>query len=278
MAKTQAAPQIVSAHKKATVTILQEVQYAVLEDTFCVYKHTTTSSQNSGANKPFESVLPKRTVQGFAELKSIQSFLKGRAPHISKLGNLLYNDPSLLKMAQEKGYVVAERAFVETYKDNQEFDLFEKGELDLAGIARWDASSRMLFDRFGEVLPTAVFFNYMNGNLRHGAYDLQKVIEILSKRKGIQALRGERPSEVEELCIDEVPYYNRSRGCAAQVQFFFQPTLKEMRALWAKMQELNKRYPSNAVHRAIFELDLLGLRKGDAAKYQDYAGCDSNPD
>jgi hypothetical protein len=278
MAKTNAAPQIVSARKEATVTILQEVQYAVLEGTLCVYKHITASRQNSGAKKTFESLLPNRTIQGFAELKSIESFLKGQTPYISELVDFLYVDQSLLKIAQEKGYAAAANAFAEISKDNRQFSLFEKGELDLAGIVKWDFRTRMLYDRFGEVLPTAVFFNYMNGNLRNGAYDLEKVVKILSKRKGIQALQGERKLEVEKLCIDEVPYYNRRGACSAQVQFIFQPTVREMRAMWAKMQELNKRTPSIGEHLAIFELDLLGLRKGGAAKYQDYWESDSTPD
>lgn len=268
MDKTPAKPQIVSARKEALITVIQDVQYAVLDGTFCVFKHTTLSRQESGAETSFENCKPNWSIQGFAELKSIERFLEGGSSSIGKLGDLTYQPPHILQMARERGFVAAAQASEQP--SELVFDLFEKDELDLAGITRWDARSHMLFDRFGEVLPTGVFFDYMHGNLRDGAYDLEKVVKLLSGREGVIPLAGEK------LAIEAVPHYNSEYGCRAGVSFIFQPTLEEMRAMWAKMKELNKAFPSTAGHLAIFELDLLGLRKGGAAKYGNYWETDSS--
>lgn len=259
---TRKPPQIQHARKEALLRVTQDLQYAVLEDDLCVYKHTTSSNQESGPKGAFKSYRAPNSVQGLARRKSIESFLKGRASHVTPVKDLLYSSPDVLKVAQERGYMAAAEAFG-TARDDV-FDLFEQGQLDLNGFARWDTGGHMLFDRFGEVLPVAVFFDYMNGNLRDGAYDLEKVIKVLSKRKGIVTPTG------EPLRIEEVPSYNRSRGCYRHVQFIFQPTVQEMRLMWPKMRELNKNFPSVPKHQAIFELDLLGLRKRAAAKFAEY--------
>lgn len=268
MDKTPAKPQIASARKEALITVIQDVQYAVLDGTFCVFKHTTLSRQESGAETSFENCKPNWSIQGFAELKSIERFLEGGSSSIGKLGDLTYQPPYILQMARERGFVAAAQASEQA--SELVFDLFEKDELDLAGITRWDVRSHMLFDRFGEVLPTGVFFDYMHGNLRDGAYALEKVVKLLSGRRGVIPLAGEK------LAIEAVPHYNSEYGCRAHVSFIFQPTLEEMRAMWAKMKELNKAFPSTAGHLAIFELDLLGLRKGGAAKYENYWETDSS--
>lgn len=268
MDKTPAKPQIVSARKEALITVIQDVRYAVLDGTFCVFKHTTLSRQEAGAETSFENCKPNLSIQGFAELKSIERFLEGGSSSIGKLGDLTYQPPHILQMARERGFVAAGQAGEQA--SELVFDLFEKDELDLAGVTRWDFSSHMLFDRFGEVLPTGVLFDYMHGNLRDGAYDLEKVVKLLSGREGVI------PFEGKKLTIEAVPHYNRYYGCRSHVSFIFQPTLKEMRAMWAKMKELDKDFPSTAGHHAIFELDLLGLRKGGAAKYENYWETDSS--
>lgn len=288
MDKTPAKPQIVSARKEALITVIQDVQYAVLDGTFCVFKQTTLSRQESGAETSFENCKPNWSIQGFAELKSIERFLEGGSSSIGKLGDLTYQPPHILQMARERGFVAAAQASEQA--SELVFDLFEKDELDRAGITRWDVRSHMLFDRFGEVLPTGVLFDYMHGNLRDGAYDLEKVVKLLSGREGvinswqdwgstshlIPGRRGVTQLAGEKLAIEAVPHYNSEYGCRAGVSFIFQPTLEEMRAMWAKMKELNKDFPSTAGHHAIFELDLLGLRKGGAAKYENYWETDSS--
>jgi len=42
--------------------------------------------------------------------------------------------------------------------------------------------------------------------------------------------------------------------------------------LWEKAKSLNPRYPSTALHEAVFALDLLGLRAAGIARTDDYYG------
>lgn len=133
----------------------------------------------------------------------------------------------------------------------------------------------MLFDDQGKVLPTAIAYDYINGHMCDGAYDLQKTVAFFADKTNIHALDG------ETLKVHPVPYYNVSRGCHETLSFWFAPTQEQMERIWEKAKLLGSSYPSTHLHEAVWELDLLGLRaaglaRGDTYWYNGDDGTDKN--
>lgn len=110
-----------------------------------------------------------------------------------------------------------------------------------------------IFNKIGVPFPQAMYFNYMSGKIDNAHYDLDRVIEILSKR-----------TDIFNLIIKDIPYYNSQPGRDKQIEFVWVPTREDMITIWEYCRKAEDYVDS---YRAIFELDLLGLRKAGAAKF-----------
>ena len=135
-----------------------------------------------------------------------------------------------------------------------------------------DMASHMLFDRFGGVLPVAVYCDYIGARMHNGAYDLKRAVEILANDARIRFVRSARNSKNNSNPIEAIPYYNAEDGRSECISFWFSPTAEDARLLWKKQQAYGGRYPSTRLHEAMFDLDILGLREGGAARFASYFG------
>lgn len=177
-----------------------------------------------------------------------------------------------LESARTKGYVRAIEIHAKEFEKDKPtcFELLEAEEP--VHMVHFDYGSHMLFDDEGKVLPTGLYYDYINGNMRNGSYDLAKTIDVLSKLPDVHVEGG------KALAIQSVPHYNVSRGCSAFLSLIYGPTQEQMDAIWKKAQTLNKKYPSTALHQAAFELDIMGLRAAGAALGNTYYACTSDSD
>lgn len=140
-------------------------------------------------------------------------------------------------------------------------------------------ASHQLFDLDGEALPVALFFNYTDGGFSEGKYDLVKAVEILRKRDDITLEEGggERfpgswsgDPEDPRRYVGTIPYYNAGRGRTACIEFGWHPSVEDFRTVWAAALKLRADPGSDEVRRAVFDTDILGLRAGGAAHFDDY--------
>lgn len=268
MTKVPTGSVSISLSHHATIEATATLEYAVLEKDLCVYKLTTKLKTTAGNKTPFEGFLADTSAQGFATEESIEAFKEGRQPGIKNKGFLRYCPPESLEDARKRGFLPAFEKWATGNFDV--FDLYSEGALELDGIATWDVSSHLIFDRNGEPLPTAIYFSYLSGGFKDGSYDLKKALAVLSKNEQVVAPTPKAGSGDGHLKISKVPYYNAGPGCNTEIEFVFQPTAEQMRKIWAQAKRLNEKYPSVARHEAIFELDLLGLRKAGAARYDNF--------
>ncbi len=257
--------------------IHREVDQLLLEKNLAVFQvvYQTDLEEPAPANMAARLQLGRQ--EGFARPSAIQRFLSDKAAHISTVENLVLVPDGFLEHARLHGYVDACEKFQQHFAGSAEgaYEQFLSGKASVENLVILEHSSHMLFDRNGEVLPTALFFDYMNGNLRNGSYDLKKAMEILRKDPRVTPVterRSYRGDSAEEGTwrVQEVPYYNVSKGCSQHLSFVFAPTAEDMTSLWAQMKSYKTQYPSTERHRAIFDLDMLGLRAGGAAKYKSY--------
>ena len=128
------------------------------------------------------------------------------------------------------------------------------GRKDLV-LVRAEGGGHMLFDRKGKALPVARGVDYIDWRADNGHYDLDKAVEVLSKRSDIHDLRRE-----------DIPYYNRDSGRTETLVFTWAPDVRTYRRAWKWCQELDTHYPSTRFPYAVEKLDLWGLARAGAKK------------
>lgn len=118
-------------------------------------------------------------------------------------------------------------------------------------LIKLEDDAHMIYDHKLEPLPVAIYFDYIMANIRSTRYDLEKITKILNKNPNVRF----------EICNDLIPYYNNESGLERHSSFWWAPTLKEYRKMWAECLRIGGKYPSTNRFNAIVNLDLLGIEK-----------------
>lgn len=241
----------------------QSLRYVEVEGDLCLFKHqiSVIPEADSGTGLPFTGSCR----QGITKKQAIEDFLSGTSSVIKSpdTPELVYVSPEVLEMAAKKGFMEVLRSTQPGLMQSI-FDRYEAGEFDLNCLVAPNYSAELLFDRKGKILPTAIYFGYLSGNFNNGAYHLKKALATLKSDSRVAPVPG------KDFAISEIPYYNAERNYDKQIEFVFQPTQEDMRAIWDYCTKTFKEYPSTHRHEAIFDLDLLNLRKSGAALYERY--------
>jgi len=161
-----------------------------------------------------------------------------------------------LEVAQKKGY---SDAWDKKKRIAAPFDMFLDKKITKDNFILSDWSSYMIFDLDGSPLPCAIYMDYIEAGLSNGRYDLVKAKKILEKR-----------NDIDGLILTDVPYYNCSSGCSKYIRLIWQPSKKDYQKMWEKCLSYKTQWPSTTMAHAIFDLDLLGLRKGGAAYFDEF--------
>lgn len=127
----------------------------------------------------------------------------------------------------------------------------------------------------GELVPTGIRFNYIDGRIRNDAYDLEKAAACLFNNPQVSLGAVASPAEA----IMPIPYYNQTSTSQACIKpFVFCPTREQMQELVAKAKSYKSLHFATELRRAMFDLDTLGLRAAGATKYADFRQSDREPD
>jgi hypothetical protein len=260
-------------HKSQTVTyeVTADIDYIDLGDNLAVYR-LSREWRTSDGNIPalFKELPASQATEGFARLSALQSYIKGKGKLPREPEKLCLVQKDYLQLAARYGFMDAwERLGKNVVLSiDKPFTAISEGTASAEQLVQVDTASHLLFDRNGEILPVAQYFDYINAGMCDGRYDLEKALEILKKNPRIHGVTNR--GKEEELQIIPVEYYNRERYCSQYLRFWFEPTLEEQRQLWAKQCSYGREYPSTDFYRAVFDLDILGLRAGGAAYYDDH--------
>jgi hypothetical protein len=76
----------------------------------------------------------------------------------------------------------------------------------------------------GKILPKAIFFNYINGNIDNEYYDLKKLLNHLKTFDNIKFYNNTYNKELEKQEIIDIPYYNAENGKDKYINFIIDPT------------------------------------------------------
>lgn len=261
---------------EATVTVARTVEHIAINERLVAVRVTQQGElvkPTAVAKKRFAASLAASKTEMVMTPENLKKFLGGN-PH--KTETLQAVSDAFLESARTKGYTRAIELHQKEF-DRSNATVFERLEAGEAlRMVKFDYGAHMLFDDEGGVLPTGLYYDYMNGNMRNGSYDLVKTIAVLNSLPDVCAL-GE-----DTLAIKDVPYYNVSSGCSSFLAFVYGPTQEQMAAIWEKAKSMGGKYPSTMLHQAAFELDTMGLRAAGAALgktyYYDGTSDDVEPD
>jgi hypothetical protein len=249
--------------RSIALTHTYELLYREIEPGLAAFRLTTSATPLEGkVPKAFSSKVGTYVVEGVAETKRVIAFEKGRATAITRLeGNLVIISESFLEDARTKGYHEATKEF----KRREDFyTAFVEEGVPLERLVRIDYGNYLIYDRHNGVLPVARIFDYMNGGLHNGRYDLQKALEVLRGNPSVRFVPHDRRDDSEPDTILRIPYYNCDETHQTHLSFRFSPTLEQEQAIWAKQQSYKTQYLSTQWHRAVEDLDLLGLKAAGA--------------
>ena len=249
----------------ASVAVTRTLKELKIGDDIYVFQLTHETAFAKGAPKDLVARFKSTAEEGFATARSLAEYKKGKCGSIKTIPNLYLVPSGFLETARTCGFTAALESGRHLGKECVYQELAE-GRAVADDVVQLAVGSHMIFDRNGGVLPTAIYFSYMNGRMKDGTYDLQKALEILKMNKNVILV----PAKTGD--IRDVPYYNASEGCSKFLEFRFCPTREDIKKLWEKMLSYGASFPSTKHHEAIFDLDMLGLRVGGAAKYENYYG------
>lgn len=130
-------------------------------------------------------------------------------------------------------------------------------------LVLFNFSSYELFDLNKEYIPIPIHidYDYSNGRMSNGKYDLEKVKKIL-KDKDIILGVNKYGDDIETLEITNIPYYNATEHNYCELNFWFVPS----KELYTKAQKLNS-----------FEKSIYMFLNTFNVKLEDiliYNGCD----
>ena len=169
--------------------------------------------------------------------------------------NLCFLTKDFLKLLQKNGWDYDKEIWKRDSKLSEKpYTNFSK----LDTLIFLDNSSHMAFDHNQKVLPVAIHYNYIDGGIKDGNYDLNKLFQHLKKRKDVKMLSDE---------IEEVPYYNRDGDCKKHFSFVANLSQDDYEKMWKCCQK-DKQFPSCRRHSSIEDLDLLDMNQFKKNKKQ----------
>lgn len=139
------------------------------------------------------------------------------------------------------------------------FDDIDKEEFRLINV---NQNCDMLFDEKNLALPVGSFVDYILWHMDNTVYNLRLAHKHLKTHPHVYDL-----SDVEEIL-----YYNQGEKRKKCISFIWSPDVETYRKAWETCLEMDTKYPSTKFPKAVFHLDLLGLRKIGAAKSEDFYG------
>lgn len=253
---------------KQTLELKQTLSYIDVGEGLAAYKLSWSAQivgglQAASMKSLLEQFTSETTLQGIGKLKELQSFEKGKRAALPSMKVEALSDEEL-QLAATNGFTAMWEARDQT--ENQPFELAQAGKLKVSNIVNVDYGSHLIHKLDGSLLPVAIYFDYIQARMHNGVYDLDKAYAVLKKN-----------AQVHELEIEDIPYYNAENGKTKCLSFHFSPTYEQMNQIYKVSAKLNPKYPSTSFHAAVFDLDLLGLRKAGATKcksfYDSKPGC-----
>jgi hypothetical protein len=250
------------------------LQVIRVENDLAIYKLLVTHSlKGRKKGRPKFKAAEPRSSQGIVTSKQLKDYLSGKCG----LGGIEFDlvSSKTLEGLRSRGWHYGQEERLEWVLSDP-FDVVSSGAD--CHVVKFLHDCHMLEDSAGAKLPVGIHFGYIEARMDNCTYDLDKAVAILKKnpnieftyaRPGSGGIYGEPPDPIQRM-----PYYQQSPA-SYYLSFWWAPPADDYCKMWEKCVSFGGEYPSTHKERAVWELDLLGLRKGGAAKFDDFYGGSS---
>lgn len=205
-------------------------------------------------------------LQGLMKRDGITALNKGLQPN--SIRGVCVAPPVTFEAIRRFGYSALTDRGLGSHRDLFREDIYDYlvDGGDVEHVIRIEHSDHSFWRVDGSPLPTGIYFDYISARMHNRAYDLHKALEILAKRGDVTFIDPDKHAykplleKVIEPTILKVPYYNADTA-SAYLAFF-----------WTPDQEQAELIGGDSVKRfkTIFDADILGLRAGGAALFDDF--------
>lgn len=250
----------------------KRVDYVPVTGDVVAYRLTTTTT--SGRRTPKVTVS-----EGLTSTGGLSAFQDGAAamPPYRKDRAIMLGTPEFRELLRRHGWIDNQKLYEGFREVTDPYARFLAGTAVPGDLLVVDGSANMVFDVEGQPLPVAILFNYIEAQMDNRSYDLKKALAILKARPDVRFVLQDRWGAADE--VQSIPGYNQSKGRTSCLTFVWMPSVEDYRRMWARCQEYEGRsHPSCSRYQAVFDLDLLGLRAGGAARFGSFAGAYEEPD
>lgn len=211
-----------------------------------------------------------QNVTGYIFKKSVNRLIDaikaGETPPNER--NWIKVTPEFLEELRQFGYADENRT-----SDEESFKPWKELEKHPGTILVRNAGDcHMIFSIDDVPYPMGLHFSTYTGRISSKVYRLKKAREILAARSDVRNIK------------DYEPYDDDEYGTKG-LDFSWAPSAEDYVRMWNRCLEKNDKcgktsyhHPSNFRYEAVFDLDLLGLRAGGAAKYDEYYKEDGDDD
>ena len=226
------------------------------------YRITTTTTPDRG--KPTIEV-----TEGLTSSKGIKAFARGAVtmPQYRPDRAAVIGTPEFQARLRSHGWI-DDDIYEGLPALANPFTRLQEGTAAPSDVLFVESGTHMVFNGEGQPVPVAILFSYINAQMDNLAYDLKKAVAILKARDDIRFVQRGRHATADD--IQAIPGYNQSDGRTLCISFVWMPSVEDYRRMWDGCLTIGGKYPMTNRYRAVFEHDLLGLRRGGAARFRDF--------
>ncbi|WP_146039543.1 MULTISPECIES: hypothetical protein [unclassified Variovorax] len=263
----QMATQTQTVFKTQVLQARREVNYRDVAHGIVVYKDHRICAAQPPADPSFKAGFEfNTTTEGFAREANLLDHLNTGAP-LKDFSSACFVDDEVLRAGAVKGFSGMLEALQKTARLTKPYSCFVSGDANSRHLVRIEMGSHQVFTMDGLPRPMGIHFDYIVGMMDNRSYDLELALHLLeaNPRVHFETDRSGRK-------LQNIPSYNAEDGRTQCLEFIFEPTVEEAVRIrdWHLARDTKR--AAGEEHEAIFVLDLLGLRKAGAARFDTYAG------
>jgi len=270
-----------------TMNVDSDFESIKLNDEFHLLEEKSTITTNTKcpewkSDKKSKKITFKNRVLNNDEFENFQS------------GNFEYTKRNFCVLSNRELNELSQNTYYDFFTENRTIEYHGRGEsseilskfaldeYNINNIVIIDFDNHFVSHLDGTPVPIGLRADYIShGRISNANYNLNKLVEILSKRDDIVFIveKGYRASEkVKDISnyktrdiISDIPYYNAESNRNKTVVFEWHPSKKDITTVYNNLNERNPKFKtSDQLWRSIFETDILGLRSGGAALCEEY--------
>ena len=265
---------------KAQASLTRKFEYRQVSPLWMAYRLSFTiaiKSDEAVGAACFSHVTAGPSREGFAPMAQLKAIEAGALPTDSLGWDEPYTKghPVLMpaelrnQLSQVPSHEIGTK-LEQLHSTDKPLSALESGEFTESDLMFWNVYCGTFLSIDFDPLPTPLEFDYMDGHFCDGAYDLPRALEVLKADPRVRAKSRSKFAnpEGERLRIEDVPSYNRTAGQSRHISFVFTPTPEDLAKM--VMYDDDARGVNETRRRAVFDLDLLGLRAKRIARCETY--------